>query len=205
MILASLPLALASEQPVRVLLLGDSLSASYGMAYEEGWVPRMQQLLDTEAQPVRIINASISGETTGGGQARLARLLQEHQPHVLWIELGGNDGLRGYPPPSIQANIESMIRMGQEQDARVWITRIEIPPNYGPRYNERFRSLFTELAENFDLPLLPFPIEDVALNPDLMMPDGIHPTSEAQPRIAEKMRTAVLQTLMDQELLSPPS
>ncbi len=170
----------------RILLLGDSLSASYGMTYEAGWVPQLQQKFDTAATSVEIINASISGETTGGGLSRLPRLLDEHSPDILWIELGGNDGLRGYPPPRIRQNLEQMTDLASERNITVWLTQIEIPPNYGPRYNERFSALFREVAESRSLELLPFILVDVALKPELMMNDGIHPTIEAQPLIAER-------------------
>lgn len=175
-----------APRPGVILLMGDSLSASYGMPYEEGWVPRLQQLLDTQKLPWSIINASISGETTGGALARLPRLLEEHRPNVVWIELGGNDGLRGYPPDRIRANIEAMIEQSQAAKADVWITQIHIPPNYGPRYTERFEALYREIAEDRELRLLPFILENVALQPELMMADGIHPTAEAQPGIAAR-------------------
>jgi acyl-CoA thioesterase-1 len=181
--LASMPLQAKST----ILLLGDSLSASYGMVYEQGWVPLLQDKLDTADLPYRIINASISGETTGGGLVRLDRLLQEHQPDILWIELGGNDGLRGYPPVSIRQNLDTMATHAKQQGAEVWVTQIHIPPNYGPRYTNTFNEIFPAVAERHALRLIPFIIEDLFLTPGLMMADGIHPTSEAQPLIADKV------------------
>ncbi len=182
--------ALAStlaQSRTTILLLGDSLSASYGMVYEQGWVPLLQSKLDTAGLPYRIINASISGETTGGGLARLERLLAEHRPDILWIELGGNDGLRGYPPAAIRANLQNLAQLGQGAGAEVWLTQIHIPPNYGPRYTKAFDAVFAEVASALGLRLLPFILEDVALVPGLLMADGIHPTVEAQPLIAAKV------------------
>lgn len=172
--------------------MGDSLSASYNMDYEQGWVPLLQASLQAKDQPIDIINASISGETSGGGASRLERLLHQHQPDILWIELGGNDGLRGYPPKRIASNLKSMIETAQAKDITVWLTQIEIHPNYGPRYTEQFRSVFTRLADSYSLPLLPFPLEDIIFEPEMMMPDGIHPSVQAQPLIAEKMHKILL-------------
>jgi acyl-CoA thioesterase I len=166
-----------------LLVLGDSLSAAYRIDRDQGWVNLLSQQLP---QP-QIHNASISGETTGGGLSRLPRLLEELEPNWVLIELGGNDGLRGYPVQTIRANLKAMIEAVEATGAQPIIMEIVIPPNYGDRYSQAFRGIYAELAAENDIPMLTFMLEEIALTPDLMQEDGIHPTAEAQPQIAQKV------------------
>ncbi|TLU68118.1 arylesterase [Thalassotalea litorea] len=171
-----------------ILLLGDSLSASYGMQENEGWVSILNENLAQDQADYRIINASISGETTDGGLARLPKILASQEIDYLLIELGGNDGLRGFPPKLIKNNLLQMIELAQQENIKVILSEVKIPPNYGQRYNKMFNAVFTDTATQTDSVLIPFFIETVAVNPDLMQADGIHPTKEAQPQLAERMR-----------------
>ncbi|MEE2022918.1 arylesterase [Alkalimonas mucilaginosa] len=175
-------------QPKRLLLLGDSLSAAYNMQEQQGWVYLTQQWLDTQQLPLTIINASISGETSAGGLARLPALLEQHQPDYVLIELGGNDGLRGFAVAQLEQNLTQLIELSQAQGADVLLMQIRIPPNLGPRYTRQFEGLYPALAERYQLPLWPFFMEQIALNEDLMLPDGIHPNREAQPIIKQQMK-----------------
>lgn len=170
-----------------LLVLGDSISAAYGMEREAGWVSLLEQRLDAQAIPARVINASISGETTSGGLARLPDLLQRYQPDWVILELGGNDGLRGTPLGLIEANLETMIRQAQQAGAQVLLLGMRIPPNYGPRYAEGFFDLYGGLAERYGVPLQPFFLDGVATRPGLMQRDGIHPTAEAQTQLLENV------------------
>ena len=168
-----------------VLLLGDSLSASYGMQASKGWVPIVQRQLSQRYPAFKILNFSASGETTGGGKARLTRLLSKNKVDVLWIELGGNDGLRGYPINTIRNNLGAMIDLAQQQGIKVILTQVEIPPSMGKRYTAMFSQLFEKLANDKNVALMPFFISEVALNSELMQKDGIHPNEAAQPMVAK--------------------
>jgi len=171
-----------------LLVVGDSLSAAYNMPEEAGWVALLEDRLRSEmATPPKVINAAISGETTAGGLSRLPPLLAEHEPELVVIALGGNDGLRGLPPTQIRDNLSRMIALSGEAGAKVVLVGIDIPPNYGAAYRQRFRAVFEELAEANGLPLLPFFLEGVALEEGMMQADGIHPTVEAQPRLLENL------------------
>ncbi len=181
---SSTSMAQTKSQPPTLLVVGDSLSAAYGIPQETGWVTLLSQRLDSQA---RVINASISGETTSGGASRLAGLLEKHRPDIVILELGGNDGLRGLPPQQMQANLNSMIEQSLASDAEVLLVGIDIPPNYGQAYREAFGQVFQKLADEYHLPLLPFLLDGVALKPELMQDDGIHPTAEAQPRILDNV------------------
>ncbi len=166
-----------------ILVLGDSLSAGYGLARSESWTMLLQRDLDQRGLDFRVINASISGDTTSGGLARLPRALKIHDPALVIIELGGNDGLRAVPVAEIRRNLVQMIELSQESGARVLLTSILIPPNYGPGYTEKFEQVFAEAADATGATLTPFILEGIALQPGMMQADGIHPTAEAQPRI----------------------
>ena len=170
-----------------VLLLGDSLSASYGMAESQGWVTLLNLHLQQQNAPYQIINASISGETTGGGLARLPAILAKQPIDVLFIELGGNDGLRGFPPKVIKQNLIAMVELAQAKNIPVYLMSIRIPPNYGPRYNKMFTAVFSQVSEEKQVPLLPFFMENIAPDAQLMQADGIHPNVAAQPKIADFM------------------
>ena len=177
-----------------ILVLGDSLSAAYQMDDGQGWV----QLLANEFEEHRVINASISGETTGGGLTRLPRLLEEIEPDWVLIELGGNDGLRGYPLQTIRSNLQDIIVQVQSSGAIPVLMEIRIPPNYGERYSEAFVQIYRELAAANEIFLIDFILEDIALNTDLMLEDGIHPTPRSQP-IIKDLVAASLEEFMARE------
>lgn len=170
-----------------VLLLGDSLSASYGMQASQGWASIAEKELIKTYPDFRLLNFSASGETTGGGKARLARLLEKNKVDVLWIELGGNDGLRGYPINTIRNNLSAMVKMGKDKGIKVIVTQIQIPPNLGKRYTSMFTGLYPKLAKKEQVTLMPFFIESVAVKPELMQADQIHPNEKAQPIIAKEV------------------
>ncbi|HBK57423.1 MAG TPA: arylesterase [Xanthomonadales bacterium] len=179
-----------------ILVLGDSLSAAHNLPASRGWVALLEDRLRRHAQPApKVINASISGETSAGGRSRLPALLSEHRPALVIIELGGNDGLRGLPPAQLRENLDAMIAASREAGAKVLLIGIDVPPNYGPAYRRRFTAVFHELAEHWQVPLLPFLLDGVALNPDLMQADGIHPTAEAQPILLDSV-WSVLEPLL---------
>ncbi|EKP0259412.1 arylesterase [Aeromonas sobria] len=186
-LLVGLGSLLSSVQAQTLLVLGDSLSAGYQMQLEQSWPALLNQKWQDEGGKHTLINASISGETTQGALARLPALLKEHNPDWLLIELGGNDGLRGFAPTITRQNLASMIALAKEQQTRVVLTQIQLPRNYGARYLRQFEQIFPELAQANDLPLLPFFMDDIALRPELMMNDGIHPTPAAQPQIRDKV------------------
>ena len=169
-----------------ILVLGDSISAAYGIAVEQGWVALLQQRLVTQAPQWRVINASISGETTSGGIARLKALLARHQPNILVIELGGNDALRGTPLATIRANLKQMLTLGAAHEAEVLLLGMRIPPNYGP-YAKRFHALYGALARQYQAQLVDFFLKDVAGIPGMMQADGIHPTLQAQKTLLENV------------------
>lgn len=174
--------ALAAAVPP-VLVLGDSLSAAYGIAPEQGWVALLDARLATAARPRKVVNASISGETTAGGLARLPALLAEHRPALVVLELGANDGLRGLPLASARANLSQMLAAIRAAGAQALLVGIELPVNYGPQYRDGLRSLYRDLAGEFNVPLVPFLLEGVALDPALMQDDGLHPKAAAQPAV----------------------
>ncbi|MGE6581396.1 arylesterase [Vreelandella aquamarina] len=174
----------SEEHLPTLLVMGDSLSAAYGIEQEQGWVTLLAERLDGEAH---VVNASISGETTSGGAQRFADIIGQREPDIVLLELGGNDGLRGLPPAQMRANLATMIEQSQQADAEVLLLGIDIPPNYGQAYRDAFTSVFHSLADEYDIPLVPFLLEDIALNKQLMQSDGIHPTAEAQPIILENV------------------
>ncbi|MEL3927527.1 arylesterase [Aeromonas enteropelogenes] len=186
-ILFALCFLISSVQAQTLLVLGDSLSAGYQMQAQQSWPALLNQKWQNEGAVHSLINASISGETTQGGLARLPALLEEHQPDWLLIELGGNDGLRGFAPAITRKNLADMIALAKASQTRVVLTQIQLPRNYGVRYLRQFEQIFPELAEANKLPLLPFFMDDIALRPELMMNDGIHPTPAAQPQIRDKV------------------
>ena len=165
--------------PPTILVMGDSLSAGYGIKVEEGWVYLLQQDL-RKKQQANVVNASVSGETTSGGLTRLPALLNKHKPDIVIIELGGNDGLRGQPLNIMQNNLQAMITASQMAGAKVLLTGMQIPTNYGPRYTKQFKETYLTLAEKNKISLIPFLLEDVATHSELIQKDGIHPTAEAQ-------------------------
>ena len=171
-----------------VLVVGDSLSAAHNIPAASGWVNLLQQRVKQQiTPPPAIINASISGETTAGALTRLPGLLEKHRPSVVVIELGGNDALRGLTPAQLQGNLEKMIVASQKAGAKVLLLGIDVPPNYGPAYRQRLRQTYAGLAKQYDVPLLPFLLEGVALKPNLMQADGLHPTAAAQPQVLDNV------------------
>lgn len=183
----SLLLAPGAAVARTILVVGDSLSAAYGIDVESGWVARLQQRLKENKLDYKVINASIGGDTTANGRARLPRALAQHQPAVVILELGGNDGLRGLPLEEMKRNLAAMIEASRAEGAQVVLVGIRLPPNYGPRYNQRFHQIYEELAAQYRLPLVPFLLEGVYEQDGLMQPDGIHPTAAAQARMLENV------------------
>ncbi len=171
----------SAAKPATVLVLGDSLSAGYGMDVHQTWVYMLEARLQSEGYGYRVINASISGDTTGNGLRRLPRALDIHQPEIVIIELGGNDGIRGLPVRVMRDNLDQMINKARASGAMVVLAGILIPPNYGEDYANEFAGVYGELAAKYDLPLIPFFMEGVALDPTKMQADGIHPNTDAQP------------------------
>ena len=173
--------AAPAEAPV-ILVFGDSISAGYGLArVEQGWVALLQTRLREQEYGYQVVNASVSGETTAGGLARLPRALMLHQPKIVILELGGNDGLRALPIAQMRANLVRMIDLSTAAGAQVLLLGMRIPPNYGPDYTEQFRLCYTEVARDKKLPLVAFLLNGIALTPNLMQADGIHPDELGQP------------------------
>ena len=168
-----------------LLIYGDSISAGYGMSKEKQWSVILQEKINKENLNIKIINSSISGETTSGGLARIRQTIKSIKPDYLLLELGGNDALRGYPPKQIAANLDKMIKIADSADVKVLLMQIRIPPNYGSRYQKAFESIYSSIARETSAKLIPFMLEEVALNEELMLPDGIHPKASAQPLIAD--------------------
>ncbi|HEV8018049.1 MAG TPA: arylesterase [Steroidobacteraceae bacterium] len=175
----------AVASPSTILVFGDSLSAALGMRAEQGWVALLTQRLQSQGYGYAIVNASVSGETSAGGLERLPRALELHQPGLVILELGANDGLRGLPVSAMRDNLAAMVRLAHAAGARVLLVGIRIPPNYGPRYTEEFARIFPELANQYHLPLVPFLLETVALDPALMQADGMHPNPAGEPRVLD--------------------
>lgn len=179
-----------AEVPV-ILALGDSLTAAYGMALDDGWVALLRERLRARGFDYAVVNAGISGDTTAGGLARLPDLLRRHRPAVLIVALGANDGLRGLKPPMIAENLRQMIRLGRAAGARVLLAGIQLPPNYGAAFNRSFQAVFPDLAQTEGVPLVPSLLAGVAEDRALMQPDDIHPTAAAQPRILDNVWPAL--------------
>ncbi len=170
-----------------VLVVGDSISAAFGMDTQQGWVHLLDERMRQEGFEHRVVNASISGDTSAGGAARLPALLTEHQPQLVIVELGGNDGLRGLPPGQLQQNLASMIDASRGAGAKVLLLGMRIPPNYGERYTTAFAKVFDEVAADKNVPLVPFLLEGVGGVDKLMQDDGVHPAVEAQPQLLENV------------------
>jgi len=170
-----------------VLIVGDSISAGFGLDTSKGWVALLQQRLKKEGFDDKVVNASISGDTSAGGLARLPAALAAHKPDVVVIELGGNDGLRGQPPAQLQQNLASMIEQSQASGAKVLLLGMQIPPNYGKRYVDAFAKVFNDVATAKKVPLVPFFLEGIGGNPALMQADGLHPAVGAQGKLLENV------------------
>jgi acyl-CoA thioesterase-1 len=195
-LLSSFAAAVAAAAPRPVLVLGDSLSAAYGLSPKEGWVALLDERL-AAAKPLRnVVNASISGETSAGGLARLPALLKEHAPALVVVELGANDGLRGLPLAQLRANLAKILEAVRGAGAHAVLVGIELPVNYGPQYRDGLRELYRGLAGEFNVPLVPFLLEGVALDPALMQDDGLHPRAAAEPRVLENVWKVLEPALM---------
>ena len=181
------PASWAADEHLTLLVYGDSLSASYGIEEEQGWVTLLQEKLHDENLGINVVNGSVSGETTTGGLARLPAMLDRYKPDLMILELGGNDGLRGLPVSIMRDNLAEMIDLAEGAGAKVILTGIQIPPNYGPRYTEPFFATYAELSEEKSLPLVPFLIDGIPQQPELMQNDGIHPRAEAQHMILDNV------------------
>ena len=179
-------LSARAEAPV-ILVLGDSLGAGYGIPVERGWVNLLQLRLAERGFPHRVVNASISGDTTGGGLSRLPAALERERPAVVILELGANDGLRGQPIMTMAANLSRLIELCQKAGARTLLAEMRIPPNYGPSYTQKFQATFGQLAKHYGIPLIPFLLDGVAGDPALIQDDGLHPRAEAQQRILDNV------------------
>jgi acyl-CoA thioesterase-1 len=190
LLLSLLSTALAADEAT-IVIVGDSLSAAYGMEQGEAWPSLLQQRLDQHGHPYRVFNSSVTGETTQGGLSRLPRLLEKQQPAIVILELGGNDGLRGLPLEVTRDNLAAMIEQSQAAGARVVLAEMRIPPNYGRSYTEKFNGAYSELAERYEVVLLPFVLQEIALEPGMMQADGIHPTAAAQPIILDQVWSAL--------------
>lgn len=176
-----------AKTQANILVLGDSLSGAYGIDREQGWVSLLQQQLSRKGYDYRVINASVSGDTTRTALSRLEPALRTHQPAIVIVALGGNDGLRGLAFSEIQSSLASIIERSQQHNARVLLAGVRLPPNYGAAYNARFAAVYRELAQRYALPLVPKILDQVADNPGLMQSDGIHPTADAQSRIMQNV------------------
>ena len=173
-----------AKKPTTLLVWGDSLSAAYGIPVEKGWVALLQTQLGKD---YNIVNGSISGETSSGGLTRLPDALKANQPAYVLLELGANDGLRGIALDTMRSNLEQMIKLAQAANAKVVLIGIKLPPNYGVTFTDKFEATYSDLAKQYNLPLVPFLLEGVADNWDFMQADGLHPTVEAQPKVLENV------------------
>lgn len=185
-----------ATSPGTILVLGDSLSAAHNIPLQQGWVALLEQRVQSAGW--RVVNASISGETSGGGAARIQALLQQHPAQILIVELGGNDGLRGLPLDQFRTNLATIIGSASEAGVKVLIAGIQIPTNYGAAYRRRFAKVFTDLAEQFHVPLVPFLLENIADRPEWMQSDGIHPTAAAQGQVLENLWPQLEALMQDQ-------
>lgn len=171
----------------KILIYGDSLSAAYGIAQQQGWVTLLQKKLTKQQYPYEVVNASVSGETTSGGLSRLAANLAANKPAIIILELGANDGLRGLPIKEMNTNLSTMIQLSKKSGAKVLLVGMQIPPNYGPRYTKDFKLTYPDLSQQYRTPLVPFMLENVAAKPQLIQDDGLHPNVLGQPIVLENI------------------
>ena len=184
LILSLLPLPAMAKS---IVVMGDSVSAAYGMEVQQGWVALLQKKLGEQQADYIINNESISGDTSAGGLARVDQALSRHKPDWLLLELGGNDGLRGSSVTEMKNNLAEIVRRAQKAGARVLLLAMRLPPNYGKRYIDSFYDVYPQLSSEMNIPFVPFILEDVALHPELVQADGLHPNAKAQPVIAERI------------------
>jgi acyl-CoA thioesterase-1 len=195
LLLICAPLAMAAPAPKTILLLGDSLSAAHNIPVEAGWPALLQAHLTQMRPEYKLVNASISGETTSAGLDRLPALLKRYHPAVVMLELGANDGLRGLPLSEIRQNLAAMMKGCDENGAKVLLLGIELPVNYGPQYRDGLRAIYAQLAKENHAALVPFLLQGIALEPKLMQEDGLHPTAAAQPRVLQNVWPELEKTL----------
>ncbi len=182
-------------KPSTIVVFGDSISAGYGIEVQEGWVALLnKKLIETNSNYI-ISNASISGETTAGGLARIDQVLTTQKPAIMLLQLGANDGLRGLSPVVMKNNLSDIVRRSQKSGAKVILLGMKIPPNYGKRYVDMFYNVYPELSKEMDIPMVPFLLEDVALDKDLMQADRLHPNAKAQPILADKIKPYLIPLL----------
>jgi acyl-CoA thioesterase-1 len=178
----------ATADTPAILVFGDSISAGYGLAHvEQGWVGMLRAKLKDEGYGYQVVNASVTGETTAGGLARLPRALTLHHPRVVILELGGNDGLRALPIDQMRSNLGRMVDLSVDSGAQVLLLGMRIPPNYGPEFTEKFFAVFADVARDKKTPLVPFLLNDIALSPNLMQADGVHPNELGQPKLLDNV------------------
>jgi acyl-CoA thioesterase I len=178
----------ANADTPAILVFGDSISAGYGLArVEQGWVGMLRAKLKDEGYGYQVVNASVTGETTAGGLARLPRALALHHPRVVILELGGNDGLRALPIDQMRSNLGKMVDLSVDSGAQVLVLGMRIPPNYGPEFTEKFFAVFADVARDKRAPLVPFLLNDIALSPNLMQVDGVHPNELGQPKLLDNV------------------
>jgi len=178
----------ANADTPAILVFGDSISAGYGLArLEQGWVGMLRAKLKDEGYGYQVVNASVTGETTAGGLARLPRALALHHPRVVILELGGNDGLRALPIDQMRSNLGKMVDLTVDSGAQVLVLGMRIPPNYGPEFTEKFFAVFADVARDKKAPLVPFLLNDIALSPNLMQADGVHPNELGQPKLLDNV------------------
>jgi acyl-CoA thioesterase-1 len=190
--------AAGAGQPV-ILVVGDSLSAAHGIPREAGWVALLAKRLEQGGYDYRVVNASISGDTTSGGLARLPQALRQHKPALVILELGANDGLRGQSLDAMRANLRKMIQISRDAGARVLLVGVRMPPNYGPAYATRFHQVYVDLARQMQIALVPEILRGVALHPELMQADRLHPTAAAEPRVLDNIWPALKPLLQKAE------
>ncbi|MCO4786959.1 MAG: arylesterase [Marinomonas atlantica] len=187
----------ATAQAKTLLVFGDSLSAAYNLRQQQGWVSLLSQQLKNSHPEIQVINASVSGETTQGGLARLSKLLDTHTPNWVVIELGANDGLRGYPLEQVQQNLAKMIEQSQQANAEILLLGNHLPSNYGRTYTDQFFNIYKDLSDQYNTQYVPFMLENVALNKTLMQNDGLHPNAAGQPVVLDNVAPALLPMLND--------
>ena len=189
----------ANKTPATILVLGDSLSGAYGLNADEGWVALLQQQITRQGYSYKVINVSVSGDTTRTGLSRLEPALNAHEPDIVIIALGGNDGLRGLPFREIETSLVKIIERCKREDAQILLVGVRLPPNYGPVYNQKFAELYQRLADSYEIPLVPRMLEQVAENRELMQQDGIHPKATAQPKVMKNIWLG-LKPLLDKNI-----
>ncbi|TAN05484.1 MAG: arylesterase [Rhodanobacteraceae bacterium] len=194
-----------ATQPATILLLGDSLSAAQNIQLDAAWPALLQKRLADMRPPRRLVNASISGETTASGLARLPGLLKQYRPKLVILELGANDGLRGLPLAEIRTNLVAMVKQSEASGAKVLLLGIELPVNYGPRYRDGLRAIYADLARQYRTGLVPFLLQGIALHPELMQADGLHPTAAAQPLVLDNVWAALASMIGAKPQVRPES